>query len=182
MLTPAISDGFVAGVAAVREVPGVQVVAGGGDGPAVFRVDAETFLRTPTLRDEVFGPTTLMVEYDDEARLHAALDVLEGSLTGTIHAQPGEEIGPLVDLLASRVGRLLFAGWPTGVAVTWAQHHGGPWPATTTQHTSVGATAVRRFQRPIAYQDAPAAILPPALHDDNPLRIPRRIDGVLTLP
>ena len=74
---------------------------------------------------------------------------------------------------------MLFAGWPTGVAVTWSQHHGGPWPATTSQHTSVGATAVRRFLRPIVYQDAPDAVLPPALRDANPLGIPRRVDGVL---
>jgi NADP-dependent aldehyde dehydrogenase len=88
----------------------------------------------------------------------------------------------VLDRLETVAGRVLFDGWPTGVAVNWAQHHGGPWPATTSAHTSVGATAVRRFLRPIAYQSAPAGLLPEALRDENPLRIPRRVDGVIVLP
>jgi len=112
----------------------------------------------------------------------AALEGLDGSLTGTIHAQPDEDVNDLVDVLSARSGRVLFGGWPTGVAVNWAQQHGGPYPATTSIHTSVGATAGRRFQRPVAYQDAAASALPPALRDDNPLRVPRRVDGVLQLP
>ena len=105
----------------------------------------------------------------------------DGSATSsaTVHAEPGESVGDLVPLLAERAGRVLFAGWPTGVAVTWAQHHGGPWPATTSLHTSVGATAVRRWLRPLAFQDAPASVLPPELLDANPLAIPRRVDSVL---
>ena len=72
-------------------------------------------------------------------------------------------------------GRLLFDGWPTGVAIGWAQHHGGGWPATTASvHTSVGATAIRRWLTPVAYQDAPEDVLPLELHDGNPLGIPRR--------
>ena len=82
-------------------------------------------------------------------------------------------------LLAPRVGRLLFGGWPTGVSVTWSQHHGGPWPATTSVHTSVGATAIRRFLRPLTFQDAPESVLPAELHESNPLGVPRRVDGVL---
>jgi NADP-dependent aldehyde dehydrogenase len=100
----------------------------------------------------------------------------------TLHAEPGEEVTGLADWMASRAGRVLFGGWPTGVAVSWAQHHGGPWPATNTVFTSVGATAVRRFLRPVVYQDAPASVLPPALRDGNPLGIPRRVDGRLELP
>ena len=85
-------------------------------------------------------------------------------------------------MLTDIAGRVLFAGWPTGVAVSWAQHHGGPWPSTTTIHTSVGVTAIRRFLRPIAFQDAPDAALPAELREENPLGIPRRVNGVLVLP
>jgi NADP-dependent aldehyde dehydrogenase len=79
--------------------------------------------------------------------------------------------------MAERSGRVLWNGFPTGVAVTPAMHHGGPYPATTSLHTSVGTTAIRRFQRPIAFQDAPQAALPPALRDGNPLGIRRLEDG-----
>ena len=116
------------------------------------------------------------MRYAEPGELPAALATLEGSLTATIHAAPDEDVADLVAVLGERAGRLLFSGWPTGVAVTWSQHHGGPWPATTSQHTSVGATAVRRFQRPIVYQDAPESVLPLTLREDNPLGIPRRVD------
>ena len=84
----------------------------------------------------------------------------------------------MLEVLDETAGRVLFAGWPTGVAVSWAQHHGGPYPATTSLFTSVGATAIRRFLRPLAYQGAPESLLPPELRD-APAGIPRRIDGVL---
>jgi NADP-dependent aldehyde dehydrogenase len=80
--------------------------------------------------------------------------------------------------LIDKVGRIVFNGYPTGVAVTWAMHHGGPYPSSTfPHHTSVGATAIRRFLRPIAYQDAPEAQLPLELREDNPLQLPRRVNG-----
>jgi NADP-dependent aldehyde dehydrogenase len=87
----------------------------------------------------------------------------------------------VAETLAGLAGRVLFGGWPTGVAVTWSQQHGGPWPATTSIHTSVGATSARRFQRPVVYQDAPESVLPAALLEANPLSIPRRVDGVLQI-
>ena len=87
----------------------------------------------------------------------------------------------LVELVAERAGRIVFDGFPTGVAVTHGQHHGGPYPACSNPlHTSVGATAIRRWLRPLAFQNAPAQVLPPELADDNPLRIWRRVDGELT--
>ncbi len=88
----------------------------------------------------------------------------------------------MLELLQLRAGRVLFAGWPTGVAVTWSQQHGGPWPATTSLHTSVGATAIRRFLRPVAFQDAPDALLPEALRDASLARLPHRRNGVLQVP
>lgn len=182
MLTPAIAHGFTAGVQRLAAAPGVTTVRGssGVGDPAVFAVAADDFAaRADVLGAEVFGPSTLLVRYGDDLELHAAVGALEGSLTGTIHAQDDENLDALVDVLVQKSGRVLFSGWPTGVAVSWAQHHGGPWPATTSAHTSVGATAVRRFQRPVVYQDAPTQILPAALLDDNPLGIPRRVDGRL---
>jgi NADP-dependent aldehyde dehydrogenase len=184
MLTQAIADGYETGRQRASAIPGVEVIAGGGSAtaPTVLAADAATLLAHDELLDEVFGPVTVLVRYRDAAALDAALGMLEGSLTMTLHAEPGEDITGLADWAASRAGRVLFGGWPTGVAVSWAQHHGGPWPATNTVFTSVGATAVRRFLRPVTYQDAPASVLPPALRDDNPLGIPRRVDGVLQLP
>ena len=83
----------------------------------------------------------------------------------------------LLNLLAERV---VWKGWPTGVSVTYAQHHGGPYPATTSvQTTSVGTAAIDRFLRPVTYQGAPEAVLPPALRQDNPWHLPRRVNGVL---
>ncbi|MEZ3160388.1 aldehyde dehydrogenase (NADP(+)) [Microbacterium sp. BWT-B31] len=188
LLTDAIDRGFRAGLAHLAAVPGAEVVAGraADDGipqPLVYAVDLDTFAtHLETLSAEVFGPVTLLVRYGSAADLPAVLARLEGSLTATIHAEDADDVTPVLDVLAARAGRVLFAGWPTGVAVTWSQHHGGPWPSTTSQHTSVGATAARRFQRPIAYQDAPERVLPAALREGNPLSIPRRVDGALRLP
>lgn len=180
MLTPAIRAAFDRGVDDLLTTPGVELVGGGRGGPLVAAADAATVIANPKLvRTEVFGAVTLLVRYD-HASLPAALDSLEASLTATIHAESTDDISAVVSKLERLAGRVLFDGWPTGVAVTWSQHHGGPWPATTSQFTSVGATAVRRFLRPIAYQNAPEALLPPALQERNPLGIPRRVDGALT--
>jgi len=98
-----------------------------------------------------------------------------------VHAEPPEITPTLTARLGRLAGRVVFNGWPTGVAVTWAQNHGGPWPASTSLHTSVGATAIRRFLRPVAFQSAPDHALPAELRDGNPLGIPRRVDGRLVL-
>ncbi|WP_066520863.1 aldehyde dehydrogenase (NADP(+)) [Curtobacterium ammoniigenes] len=191
MLTPGMAEAFAAGLSGIAAVPGVDVLWGSSaqqnDGDAraavLLATDVPTALGAEdVLFEECFGPVTLLIRYRDEDELRQALAGVEGSLTGTIHAQPGDDLAQIVALLADRVGRILFGGWPTGVAVTWSQQHGGPWPATTSTHTSVGVTAMRRFQRPIAFQDAPAEVLPAELREDNPLRIPRRVDGVLMVP
>jgi NADP-dependent aldehyde dehydrogenase len=135
------------------------------------------------LLGECFGPTSLLVEYDDAEQLQAMTALVPGSLTATVHAEPEESaaLAPLLEQLAGMAGRVLWNGWPTGVAVSWAQHHGGPYPATTVPgHTSVGSTSIRRFQRPVCYQSIPAALLPIPLRDTNELSIPRRVNGVLT--
>ncbi|GAA1198016.1 aldehyde dehydrogenase (NADP(+)) [Prauserella alba] len=189
MLTARMRDAFQSGVAALSEVPGVRELvkaepldADGHDVlPAVLAVDAETFAsRADALAGECFGPVTVLVEYRDTDSLHRALRTVPGSLTGSLHAEPGDPTaGDIVGVLRESVGRIIVNGWPTGVAVTWSQHHGGPWPATTDPlHTSVGATAIRRFLRPVTYQDVPDELLPEELRDGNPLGIPRRVDGV----
>jgi NADP-dependent aldehyde dehydrogenase len=189
MLTESIREAFGTGRDSLAARPDVTVLAGGdaGDGtsagPVLLRVDAATWLRDhAVLGEEVFGPLSLVVEYAERSELLAVLDVLEGSLAATVHLADDDEpwVATVLDVLAARTGRLLVNGWPTGVAVTWAMQHGGPHPVTTNAlHTSVGVTAVRRWLRPVTYQSVPAALLPPALRDDNPWRLPRRVDGVL---
>lgn len=189
LLNQRIVDGFGHGIGVLAEHPAVELIAGSrsdadaeAPAPLVLATTASSVIADPAaLLAECFGPVTLLVRYDSDAELQAALAVLDGSLTGTIHAASGEDVSELVASLAPRVGRLLFGGWPTGVAVTWSQHHGGPWPATTSIHTSVGATAIRRFLRPLTFQDAPESVLPPELQESNPLGVPRRVDGVLEL-
>ena len=134
------------------------------------------------LAEECFGPLVVVARYDDAAQIDGALRRIPPSLTTTIHLEDSDR--PFYEALAPAMtatsGRVVFNGFPTGVRVCWAQHHGGPWPATNTQHTSVGVTAVRRFLRPIAFQNAPEWALPEGLRDGD-VGTPRRIDGVLTL-
>lgn len=133
------------------------------------------------LTEECFGPLAVVIRYRDRAELLRALAGLPAGLTATVHAEDGDRLGAsLLPVLARRYGRLVWNGYPTGVSVAWSQHHGGPWPATTSQHTSVGATAIRRWLRPVAWQGVPASLLPPALRDEA-THLPRRVDGQLYL-
>lgn len=189
LLTDRITAAFPSGVAHLEGDPSVSVVAGAaaqsGDiaAPVVLRTDAVAVAERPeTLLAECFGPVTLLVEYADAADLHRALEAVPGSLTATLHAEDDEPVEAILEVLVRKAGRVLFAGWPTGVAVTWSQQHGGPWPATTSLHTSVGATAIRRFLRPVVFQDAPQRLLPAVLRDDAYPSLPHRRNGVLTLP
>ncbi|QAY59096.1 aldehyde dehydrogenase (NADP(+)) [Microbacterium protaetiae] len=188
LLTDRITDAFPAGVDALVAEPSVELVGRGaptenGAQPVVLATDAAAVAADPeVLLAEVFGPVTLLVRYEGQDELHAALRAVPGSLTATLHAEPDDDVAATLTLLEQRAGRVLFAGWPTGVAVTWSQHHGGPWPATTSLHTSVGATAIRRFLRPVVYQDAPARLLPPVLRDEALARLPHRRNGILVAP
>ncbi|NRG41151.1 aldehyde dehydrogenase (NADP(+)) [Rathayibacter sp. VKM Ac-2835] len=182
LLTERIAESFSASAGRLASADGVRVLARGaqvdGTAPVVLVTTIDDVVRhSDVLLEECFGPLTLLIEYRSPEEVLAALTHLDGSLTATVHSAPGEDIGALVAVLAERSGRVVFDGWPTGVSVTWGQHHGGPWPATTSQHTSVGATAIRRFLRPIAYQGAPAAALPADLTDAGLARLPHRRDG-----
>ncbi|GIL31177.1 aldehyde dehydrogenase (NADP(+)) [Actinocatenispora comari] len=191
LLNARIRAGYDAGVRELAAVDGVRPLLapstvdgpGFGANPALLAVDVPTLVaHADELLRECFGPVSLIVEYADADELLRAIELLPGSLTGTIQGEATEPELPaaLLEAFAERAGRVLWNGWPTGVAVSWAQHHGGPWPATTAPlFTSVGVTAIRRFLRPVAYQDVPDALLPAALRDANPLGLPRRLNGVL---
>jgi NADP-dependent aldehyde dehydrogenase len=187
MLSEQIRSGYSAALAQVAERPGVRVIAGearseGDPSPTILAATVADLLSDPeALTQECFGPTAIVVSYGSEKELLEAARVFDGQLTATIHGQGSEPVtAELQDVLSERVGRVVWNGWPTGVSVTYAQHHGGPYPATTSvQTTSVGTAAIDRFLRPVSYQDAPDDVLPPALQEDNPWRLPRRVDGVL---
>ncbi|MFC9535978.1 aldehyde dehydrogenase (NADP(+)) [Streptomyces sp. NPDC056975] len=186
LLNARIRDGYEGTSAELRCVPGLRVVAEGekpaGDGfavaPRLLTMQARDLARAQI--GECFGPTTIVARYT-EAELVDVITGLPGSLTATIHSEPGEDVNVVVPALLPKAGRLLFDGFPTGVSVSWAQHHGGPWPATNTQHTSVGPTSIRRFLRPVTWQSAPAEVLPRELQDTY-TSIPRRVDGRLIVP
>lgn len=151
--------------------------------PAIAKVSATRFLKNPRLHEEVFGPFSLVVACADAGELAQVIQALPGQLTGTLMAEPAElgRYVTLIQLLQNKVGRLIFNGVPTGVEVGHAMQHGGPFPATTdARFTSVGTAAIRRFVRPVAYQDFPDTWLPDALKRDNPLNIWRLVNGAWT--
>jgi NADP-dependent aldehyde dehydrogenase len=155
-----------------------------GVAPTLLATTAKELLADPDpILQECFGPTSIIVEYADGDEMLAAAETFGGNLTATVQAEAADAatLPPLLDVLRDRAGRLIYNGWPTGVAVAHAMHHGGPFPSTTASiHTSVGTTAIRRFLRPVCYQNTPQALLPEALQDANPLGLPRRVDGIPT--
>ena len=187
MLSEHIRSGYSEALAQLVERPGVRVIAGkarpeGDPSPTVLATTVSALLAdAEALTQECFGPAAIVVSYGSEDELLAAAGVFDGQLTATIHGSDSEPVtSALLDVLTERVGRVVWNGWPTGVSVSFAQHHGGPYPATTSvQTTSVGTSAIDRFLRPVTYQDAPDDVLPPALQEDNPWRLPRRVDGEL---
>jgi 2,5-dioxopentanoate dehydrogenase len=167
----------------VRRLAGVNTDAGAGKAQAsavLFITDAETFLGNHSLMDEVFGPSTLVVQCRSRDQMLAAARQLEGQLTATLHGMP-EDFAASRDLLAvleTKAGRLVSNGFPTGVEVCHAMTHGGPYPATADgRSTSVGTRAILRFVRPVCYQNFPDAALPDELKESNPLDLWRLVDG-----
>ncbi|WP_147915599.1 aldehyde dehydrogenase (NADP(+)) [Ruania zhangjianzhongii] len=148
--------------------------------PGVLEIDAADV--TAAVTEEAFGPLVVLVRYRSIEEIRTALQAVPHSLTATIHstAEETQQRAALTEAVTPLVGRIVYDGFPTGVRVSWGMHHGGPWPATNTQHTSVGVTAIRRFLRPLAWQDAPADVLPAELRDGT-VDLPRRVDGVLQL-
>lgn len=189
MLNAGTLKSYEKGIAKLLTHPGLRHLAGqpqeGSQAqPQLFQAKAELLLAgEELLQEEVFGPTTLVVEVADEAELRRALDGLHGQLTATLIAEPGDltHFAALVPVLERKAGRLLINGYPTGVEVCDAMVHGGPYPATSdARGTSVGSLAIDRFLRPVCYQNYPDALLPDALKDANPLGIARLVDGETT--
>ncbi|CAL9667317.1 NADP-dependent fatty aldehyde dehydrogenase [Streptomyces sp. enrichment culture] len=188
LLTPHLREGFDTALAAIVALPDVEVLLAGDDAdaprPTILHTTAEAIRKDPTLlQRELFGPATVLISYTNESELPELAGLLEGQLTATVHAEPDETPAALVDRLRTLAGRVIWNGWPTGVSVTHAQHHGGPYPATTAPATtSVGTAAISRFLRPVTYQSFPDPQLPPALQDDNPWGITRRVNGIHQSP
>ncbi|KUM53144.1 aldehyde dehydrogenase (NADP(+)) [Rheinheimera sp. EpRS3] len=192
MLNDNIADAYNKGVAELAAQPGVSIAGSGAAVTAeqgfytqaqLFKVAAATFLANPHLQEEVFGHTSVVVVCNDNNQLLQVVSSLKGQLTGTIHCTEPELAGQskLVQLLRSKVGRLVINNFPTGVEVCDAMMHGGPFPAATdARFTSVGTASIARFIRPICFQNYPQALLPQELQDSNPLQISRLVNGERT--
>lgn len=185
MLTAGICDAYQAGVERLLRTRGVARRVGAEPGEraaaaALFVTDAPTFLAEEAIRDEVFGPATLIVECDADAELLEIARSLEGQLSVTVHATAEDLVAhrELLRILERKAGRIVFNGFPTGLEVSHATVHGGPYPATSDgRSTSVGTRAIERFVRPVCYQDCPDELLPPELREANPSGIRRLVDG-----
>jgi len=190
MLHPKIHENFEKGKKELSNQGGVNVIAEyEADVPPnhakqkILTVNGVNFLKNTKLHQEVFGPFSVVVRCDTADELTEIIEQLEGQLTGTILGN-GEEIttfSATVNALQNRVGRIIFNGVPTGVEVCASMQHGGPFPATTdSRFTSVGTSSIKRWVRPVAFQNWPQEALPNALKNHNPLKITRNVDGSFT--
>jgi alpha-ketoglutaric semialdehyde dehydrogenase len=186
MLTEHIHRQYASGLDQLSAVKGVAVAARGQQAPgcrsqtALLVAEAETVMAEQRLQEELFGPAAVLARCRDIGQLCAAAERLQGQLTATIHMEASdlEMARKLLPVLERKAGRVLFNGFPTGVEVAHAMVHGGPYPASSDpRFTSVGTLSIRRFLRPVCYQDAPPELLPQALKDGNPLNLWRLRDG-----
>jgi NADP-dependent aldehyde dehydrogenase len=185
MLTPSIHQTYQTGVDTLAGHAAVRVVGEGADGGshncgrgAIFETDGAAFARHPELAHEVFGAASIVVRCASMDELRAVLAAMEGQLTATLQIEEADHDAAraLLPLLEKKAGRILANAWPTGVEVSHAMVHGGPYPATSDpRSTSVGAAAIERFLRPVCYQDIPDALLPAAVKESNPLDLPRHV-------
>jgi alpha-ketoglutaric semialdehyde dehydrogenase len=192
MLNANICSSYGTSTAKREHQSGVRVLAKGNassaqDGfsasPVLYAATAEAWLKDKSLAAEIFGPTTLLVYYDDPAQLMDIARELEGHLTASVHVTEGDlaNAGDLIAQLERKAGRLIFNGFPTGVEVCHSMIHGGPYPATSDgRSTSVGTQAIFRFTRPVCFQGFPQNALPAELQDSNPLGILRMVNGEFT--
>jgi 2,5-dioxopentanoate dehydrogenase len=191
MLYPGILSNYETGAARAAAIPGVKQTRSTQAAdpvrteatPTLFETDAATWLTNHQLNAEIFGPASLLVRCDSAADLLRVAGALEGTLTATVFGTPNDLVThrDLLAVLETKAGRLIFNGFPTGVEVSPAMHHGGPWPATAdAKFTSVGTAAILRFLRPVCYQNLPDTVLPLELRNDNPRQIWRTVNGRLT--
>ncbi|NAZ36184.1 aldehyde dehydrogenase (NADP(+)) [Rubellimicrobium sp. CFH 75288] len=176
MLTEGIAAAYREGASRVASAEGVRpllqtVPEGRNATPLLYEVEGERFLAQPGLAEEVFGPLGLLVRVRDADEMVRVADAMQGQLTATLHLEPADLdlARRLTPLLVRRVGRLIANGFPTGVEVADAMVHGGPYPASTNfGATSVGTLAIRRWLRPVCFQDWPEALLPTDLRSETP--------------
>jgi len=187
LLTAGISKSYDRGVeqrAKLRQAASANPSASGFRAVStLFETDLDSVMSDHDLTEELFGPSTLIVRYHNRAKLLEFAQGLEGHLTATIHGndQDLRDYADLVEILENKVGRLVFNGYPTGVEVSHAMVHGGPYPSTSdSRFTSVGTQAILRFARPVCYQNFPDAALPSELQNANPLKIWRTVNGALS--
>ena len=185
MLTGGILKAYKTGVDKIGSESAAQLVGMGEEGSSacgrayVYTVSGADFRANSTFEQEVFGPSSIIVRCADMGEVATILAEMEGQLTATLHMNSSDhsEAAKLVPILEQRAGRIIANAWPTGVDVTHAMVHGGPFPATSDgRSTSVGTLAIDRFLRPVSYQDMPAALLPKALLDGTSTVL-RRVDG-----
>ena len=187
MLTPGIKSSYDTGISKLNKA-GISTLAESNAGASgviskVFETSCEYFLNNKDLEEENFGPSSILIKADNKSEILNAAKSLEGHLTATIHGTDEDlrEYSDLVQILQEKAGRLVINGYPTGVEVCHAMVHGGPYPATTApQTTSVGTNAIKRFARPVCFQDFPQYLLPEELKDNNPREIWRMIDGEMS--
>jgi NADP-dependent aldehyde dehydrogenase len=190
MLHPHIARKYEDGKSHMEAQPGISKIAEYRDSvpenfarPTILRVSSADFKENPNLHKEVFGPYSLLVECTGIEDLEQVVAKIEGQLTASLIGTNQELNGydRVIRMLRDRVGRLIFNGVPTGVEVCAAMQHGGPYPATTdSRFTAVGVDAIKRWLRPVSFQNCPDTLLPMALRNANPLKLERRIDGVWT--
>ena len=183
LLNKGIAERYTGAIASLSKISGVECIVGDTPNtgfivkPTIFVMSYETYKAHPEFSHEHFGPTTVIVKCD-ESDFVEIITHSEGQLTATLHLATGEVQLDLVQKLSAIAGRLILNGAPTGVAVTPAQNHGGPWPSSSTHTTSVGIDAIYRFLRPVSYQGFPDELLPAALMRSNPEGIERITNGV----
>lgn len=190
MLTQGIKNAYDKGIQNTLSIKGMKELATGQKGDAnnsatamVFQTSIDNFLPNESLAEENFGPSSILVVAQTQTQILEAANNLKGHLTATVHGTTADFAAykALFDILEKKVGRIIINGYPTGVEVCHSMVHGGPYPATTApQSTSVGTNAIKRFVRPVCFQDYPQSLLPKALHDDNPTNIWRLVNGLWT--
>ena len=190
MLSPGIAQHFREGVDAMANISGVRHLVGenkeqGTSSSAqLFEVTTLGFLdpSSADLGEECFGPVALVVRYESSDDLEHALDHVAPALTFSAFLADNDKDGSWLLAYGQRhAGRVIVNQFPTGVGVSWSMQHGGPWPATTAPAaTSVGASGIDRWLRPVTFQGVPSDVLTLALRDDNPLGIPQRVNGQLS--
>jgi NADP-dependent aldehyde dehydrogenase len=184
MLNAGICKAYSDATTTIQSQPNVETLLDvttddfGAGAPSVFRTTAVDFVSNKALSEEMFGPATLLVTYQDQDELLALAESIQGQLTTSIHAQPEDDISALIEIFDRKSGRVIINQYPTGVEVCSSMVHGGPFPSTSDgRSTSVGTMAIFRYTRAVSYQNFPQNNLPVELQDSNPLDIKRMLDG-----